>query len=459
MGAPDFESRGVPHGGLWVDRYHIDSMQIAWKNRLFNRATFDLFGRRHPFGGGYILVAGLAIALDFATSFSFDDGEITYLRSLNRYDPGFLDWLRGYRFSGDIDAISEGTIAYANEPLLRVTAPFPEALALEAGLLHAIGVSSTIATKAARIVQAADGRSVSEFALRRAHHPWLTTRSAVIGGFSSTSNLDAARDLSIPASGTIPHALVTAFATEREAFTAVANSFASYTLLLDTYDVEHATDIAIEVALEALLTKGHRLEAVRLDSGDLGAQARMVRAKLDRNGLTDTKIVASGDLDEWSISALVTSGAPIDGFGVGGRLVVPGEVSDDHPSSIGAVYKLVWLEGAAEPARMKLSTDKQTWPGIKQIYRLPGWAGDIVATADEPAPRQSMSLLAPVMRNGALLPDASPTFRVICIRAKANLAAMPARFGALENPRDYVISYSPALTALRDRARLSILGN
>jgi nicotinate phosphoribosyltransferase len=459
MSAPDFENRGVPHGGLWVDRYHIDSMQIAWKNQLFNRATFDLFGRRHPFGGGYFLAAGLAIALDFASTFSFDTSEIEYLRSLNRYDAGFLEWLRRFRFSGDIEAIPEGTIAYANEPLLRVTAPFPEALAVEAGLLHAIGTSSTIATKAARIVQAADGRAVSEFALRRAHHPWLTTRSAVIGGFTSTSNLDAARDLSIPASGTIPHALVTAFASEREAFTAVANSFRSYTLLLDTYDVEKATDTAIEVAKEAYVSRGHRLEAVRLDSGDLGAQAKMVRAKLNRGGQHDTKIVASGDLDEWEIARLVASGAPIDGFGVGGRLVVPGEVSEARPSSIGAVYKLVWLEGAPEPARMKLSADKHTWPGKKQIYRLPGWAGDVISTEDEPGPDHSTPLLVPVMRAGEITPDARPTFRIVCLRARANLAAMPARFGALENPKHYEVSYSEQLTGLRDRARHSILGD
>jgi nicotinate phosphoribosyltransferase len=434
-------------------------MQIAWKNHLYNRATFDLFGRRHPFGGGYLLVAGLAIALDFVSTFSFDEGEIDFLQSLNRYDAGFLEWLQGFRFSGDIEAIPEGTIAYANEPLLRVTAPFPEALAVEAGLLHAIGVSSTIATKAARIVQAADGRGVSEFALRRAHHPWLTTRSAVIGGFSSTSNLDASRDLSIPASGTIPHALVTAFASEREAFAAVARSFRSYTLLLDTYDVEKATDIAIDVAREALVSRGHRLEAVRLDSGDLGLQAKMVRAKLDRGGQHNTKIVASGDLDEWSISRLVASGAPIDGFGVGGGLVVPGEVSEERPSSIGAVYKLVWLEGAPEPARMKLSTDKHTWPGKKQINRLPGWSGDVISTDDEPGPENSTPLLVPVMRDGTITPDARPSFRIVCVRARANLAAMPERFGALEDPKHYEVSYSERLTALRDRARQSILGD
>jgi len=431
-------------------------MEIAWKHQLFNRATFDLFGRRAPFGGGYILAAGLAIALDFASTFSFDADEIAFLKSLNRYDAGFLAWLGRFRFSGDIEAIPEGTIAYANEPLLRVTAPFPEALALEAGLLHAIGISSTIATKAARIVQAADGRAVSEFALRRAHHPWLTTRSAVIGGFSSTSNLDAARDLSIPASGTIPHALVTAFASEREAFTAVANTFQSYTLLLDTYDVERATDIAIEVAKEAFVSRGHRLEAVRLDSGDLVAQAKSVRAKLNRGGQHDTKIVASGDLDEWSISTLISSGAPIDGFGVGGRLIVPGEVSDEEPSSIGAVYKLVWLEGAVEPARMKLSAEKQTWPGKKQIFRLPGWAGDVISADDESGPGHSTPLLVPVMRSGAITPDARPTFRIVCLRARANLAAMPSRFGALENPKRYEVSYSAQLRALRDRARLSI---
>ena len=235
---------------LYTDLYHVDSAYVAWKTGQTGQATFDLYTRKNPFGGGFMLTAGLGPAIDYLRAFKYTWEDREYLERIKGYEPAFLDYLRDLQFDGEILAIPEGEIAFPNEPLLRITASFPVALLIESGLLRAVGISTLIATKAARLAIAAQGRGLSDFSFRRAHEPFLSARSGYIGGCDATSFVAAAKEYDIPASGTIPHALVTAFATEREAFTAVANSFASYTLLLDTYDVEHATDIAIEVALE-----------------------------------------------------------------------------------------------------------------------------------------------------------------------------------------------------------------
>jgi len=455
----DLEQRGLPAGGLWLDRYHIDSMQIAWQSGIDEQSTFDLFSRRTPYGGAYILTAGLELALDFAATFGYTDDDIAYLASLGRYDAAFLAWLRDLRFTGEILAMPEGTIAFADEPLLRVTAPFAEALALEAGLLHLIGISSVIATKAARMVYAAAGKPIADFSLRRAHHPWLTTRSALLAGFASTSNLDAARDLHMPASGTVPHALIEAYPTEEAAFRAIARSFDRYSLLLDTYDVHRATELAIRVADEVLAERGHRLESVRIDSGDLEAQAFAIRQALDAGGWTETMILASGDLDDTSIAALVASGAPVDGFGVGGRLVTPEISSNTISASMSTVYKLVWLEDTAAPARMKLSDGKMTWPGRKQVARFNDWSSDLVLLEQESIPAGASPLLTLVMRDGEVTDQHRPTFSQLRERAARNLAELPEPLAALSPTTRHNVAYADALHRLRDetRARLDAL--
>lgn len=455
MNAADLAERGLPHGGLWLDRYHIDSIYVAWRNDILNVSTFDLFGRRNPFGGSFMLAAGLAPALDFAVSFAFSDRDIAYLDSERRYPPEFLDWLRALRFTGDIAAMPEGTIAFANEPLLRVTAPYPEAIALEAGLLQIIGVSTNIATKAARMVLSANDKPIADFSLRRAHHAWLTTRSAMLAGFASTSNLDAARDLGLPASGTVPHALIEAFPTETEAFTAVAAAFPSYSLLLDTYDVIQATHRAVTIADDARDRYGHHLANVRLDSGDLSAQAFAVREILNNGGWSTTQILVSGDLDDVTIGRLIESGVPIDGFGVGGRLVAPESTSIDSPASIGAVYKLVWMEGASEPARLKLSEDKQTWPGVKQVYRPTDWSRDIIALRDEPQPAESTPLLVQAVSRGVTILPGYADFTVLQQQAAQSLTELPPELSGLKSPVSYRIDYSREIEELRSRAELS----
>lgn len=452
MNAADLAERGLPHGGLWLDRYHIDSIYIAWRNLIHNVSTFDLFARRNPFGGAFMLTAGLAPALDFAASFAFSDRDIAYLESQQRYPNAFLKWLGELRFTGDIAAIPEGTIAFANEPLLRVTAPYPEALALETGLLQIIGVSTNIATKAARMVLAAGGRPISDFSLRRAHHAWLTTRSAMLAGFASTSNLEAARDLGLLASGTVPHALIEAFPDEQAAFEAVAAAFKRYSLLLDTYDVTRAAYRAVEIANAAAAQHGNRLANVRLDSGDLAAQAFAVRAILDTGGWSETEIVVSGDLDDATIEQLVETGAPIDGFGVGGRLIVPESTSLKRPAAIGAVYKLVWMEGASEPARVKLSEQKQTWPGIKQVYRVTDWSKDLIALNDETPPPDSTPLLVNCITEGTTTRPDYNNFTVIQQRAASSLRNIPRELTDLSATFKYRVEYSQSLDALRHRA-------
>src|SRR5438270_1974640 len=262
------------HPGLMTDMYHPDSAYVSWRTGLNGLTTFDLYTRTAPFGGAYLLVAGLESALEFAQSFRYTEEELRFLAHIRDYDAAFLDELANLRFTGEILALPEGSIAFPNEPLLRVTAPFREALLLESGLLQAINLATLIATKAARITHAARGRRVAEFALRRAQDPYVVARASFIGGATSTSFLGAAFRFRLLATGSIPHALVQLFDSEEEAFMAVAETYNRYTLLLDTYDVRRAIHTAVAVARRAQRELGHNLAAVRLDSGDLLADSK-----------------------------------------------------------------------------------------------------------------------------------------------------------------------------------------
>src|SRR5438128_11173317 len=258
------------------------------------------------------------MALEFAQAIHYTPDELRFLAQIRDYDSAFLDELANLRFTGEILALPEGSIAFPNEPIMRVTAPFREAILLEAGLVQSIGLSTLIATKASRIVYAAEQgskRRVAEFAFRRAQEPMTVARASYIGGCASTSLLNAAYEFRLPATGTVPHALIELFPTEEEAFAAIASAYNRYTLLLDTYDTRHAIHTAIEVALRSQETLGHTLAAVRLDSGDIVADSIYVREQLDKAGLSNVRVLASGDLDEWKISELLEAGAHIDPFG------------------------------------------------------------------------------------------------------------------------------------------------
>src|SRR6059058_5092778 len=311
------------HPGLMTDMYHPDSAYVSWLTGLNGLTTFDLYTRSAPFGGGYLLVAGLEAAMEFVQAFRYTPDEIKFLSHIRDYDSAFLDELASLRFTGEILALPEGSIAFPNEPIMRVTAPFREAILIESGLLQAINLSTLIATKASRIVFAAESgrpRRVAEFAFRRAQEPMTVARASYIGGCASTSLLNAAYEYRLPATGTVPHALIEVFPTEEEAFEAVAASYNRYTLLLDTYDPRHAIHTAIEVALRYQEALGHTLAAVRLDSGDIVGDSLYVRDQLDKAGLSNVRILASGDLDEWKITELLEAGAEIDSFGVGTAL-------------------------------------------------------------------------------------------------------------------------------------------
>jgi nicotinate phosphoribosyltransferase len=439
--------------GLLVDLYHLDAAYVSWRLGQNAPATFDLYTRSAPFGGAYLLTAGLEPALAFVRDFRYTEEDLAYLARIKSYDPEFLDELRRFRFTGEILAMPEGTVAFADEPLLRVTAPFREALLLESGLLRAIGVSTLIATKAARLVDAAAGREVADFGFRRAHDPYLAARAAFIGGCASTSFVAGAKDFNVPAGGTIPHALVQLFPTEEEAFRAVAESLDRYSLLLDTYDVQTATETAVAVALDVGARLGHEMVAVRLDSGDLLADSRHVRRVLDEAGLHETKVLVSGDIDEFRIAELLQAGAPIAGFGVGGNLAVGlGTVASGTVGGVlGAVYKLVWYEGAGDPARIKLAGEKSTWPGRKLVYRIGAFDEDVIQLDDEPAPRNGTPLLQPAVRNGEIAADLPP-IPEIQARAIANVQTLPQRYRSLHDPAHYPVRRSPGILELRERA-------
>ncbi len=444
------------HPGLMTDLYHPDAAYVSWRTGRNGGATFDLYARSAPFAGAYMLVAGLEMALDFARSFRYTDEDLRYLAQIRDYDPGFLDHLRTLRFSGEILAMPEGSIAFANEPLLRVTAPFQEALLLESGLLHMVSLSTLIATKVARVVHSARGRPVSDFAFRRAQSPYIVTRSAFIGGCTTTSFLDAALEFRLRATGTIPHALVQLYESEHDAFAAVAESFNRYTLLLDTYDVREAIQNAVEIAREYQDRMGHTLTAVRLDSGNLLEDSKYVRKVLDDAKLNEVRILASGDLDEFRIAELLEQGAPIDGFGVGTSIGVgAGSIEHKAPGgALGAVYKMVWYEDekASDRPKIKTAGEKSTWPGKKEVYRIGRFERDIIQLEDEPKPENSARVLKPVIREGQILPGAVPPLSEIWELAQRNLQQLPEQYHALIATKPYPVKRSDKLRSLRKQA-------
>ena len=443
------------HPGLLTDLYHPDSVYVAWRARRSPQTTFDLYARRAPFGGAYLLVAGLEMALEFVRSFAYSDADLAFLAQIRDYEPAFLEYLHTLRFTGDILAMPEGSIAFPNEPLLRVTAPFGEALLLESGLLQAINLATLIATKASRVVWAAQGRPVSEFSLRRAQDPYVVTRSSRIGGCFSTSFLGAAYRFRLPSTGTVPHALIQLFDTEREAFEAIANTYNRYTLLLDTYDPRLAIHTAVEVAQSACDRLGHVLAVVRLDSGDLASDARYVRDVLDHGGLGEVKIAASGDLDEFLIADLLDSGAPVDAFGVGTSLGVgAGSVEHDiEGAALGGIYKEVYAvdERGGHP-KLKVAGEKSTWPGIKEVYRLGNFTADVIQLADERRPPDGERLLKPVVLDGEIVSGSLPPLSEIWEFSQSNLRRLPDAYRQLVAPPRYPVHFSEGVCKMRDRA-------
>lgn len=411
-------------------------------------ATFELSVRELPPDRGYLLAAGVEPALDWLEALRFTPTEIDYLRQvpqLRRVPARFFDeYLPGFRFSGEVWAPAEGEPVLPHEPLLRVTAPLIEAQLVETGLLATVLFQTSVASRASRMVRAAAGRPVYEFGARRAHGAEagvLAARAAFVGGCAGTSDVEAGRAFGLPLAGTMAHSWVMSHASEAEAFTRFMDLYGERTVLLvDTYDAGRAVD---RIAAAGLAPSG-----VRVDSGDLLAGTRAVRARLDAAGLTATKIFASGDLDERRIAALVERNAPIDFFGVGTAL----STSSDAPA-LGGVYKLVEMRraGGAEPV-LKLSPGKATYPGAKQVWRVAGGgraAHDVLARAGEPAPPRSRALLGPVMRGGRRLRPA-PALTDVRERARRAVEELPAGVLRLEAPAVHRVVVSDGLRRLTE---------
>ena len=346
------------------------------------RVAFDLFFRSVPDQGGYAIFAGLQHVIEFVENLSFSDADIAYFRKQNLFSEEFLDFLRGFRFRGDIYAMPEGTIIYPNEPLMTIVAPIIDAQLVETAILAQINHQSLVATKASRIVRAAEGRKVADFGARRAHNMDAATygaRAAYIGGIDMTATVSAGQQFNIPISGTMAHSWVMFFEDEYTAFKKYAEIYPQATVLLvDTYDVLHSgIPNAIRIAHEVLAPQGNRLAGVRVDSGDLAYLSKCIRKMLDKAGLEDCKIILSNSLDEFTISSLLLQGARVDSFGVGERLIT----AKSDPV-FGAVYKLVAVEedGVFQP-RIKMSenVEKLTNPGLKDIYRIYDHHGKAVA--------------------------------------------------------------------------------
>ncbi|SHF16777.1 nicotinate phosphoribosyltransferase [Seinonella peptonophila] len=359
---------------LHTDKYQITMTYAHWKNGTANhRRIFDLYFRKLPFGNGFAVFAGLERAIDYLENLRFSDEDINFLRSLNdEFDEEFFDFLRQFRFQGNVDAIPEGSLIFPNEPLLRLEGNVVELQLVETALLNFIGFQTLIATKAARIRHLTDGELLLEFGTRRAQEMDAAiwgARATYIGGFDATSNLLAGKQFGIPTSGTHSHAWVQDFHSELEAFRAYAKAFPdSCTLLVDTYDtLRSGVPNAIKVAKE-LQAIGKNLSGIRLDSGDLAYFSKQSRQMLDQAGLTQTKIIASSDLDENTILNLKAQGAQIDGWGIGTKLIT----SYNQPA-LGAVYKMVarFEQGNWKPT-IKLSSnpEKITTPGKKTVYRI-----------------------------------------------------------------------------------------
>ncbi|MBD2845055.1 nicotinate phosphoribosyltransferase [Paenibacillus sp. IB182496] len=466
---------------LHTDKYQINMMYAHWKHGTHrSRAVFEAYFRKLPFGNGFAVFAGLQRIVDYIRALRFDQQTLDYLAEQEEaYDPAFLEELRAFRFTGELAAVPEGTLVFANEPLLRVTAPILEAQLIETAVLNFMNYQTLVATKAARIRQVAGADTLLEFGTRRAQEADAAiwgARAAYIAGFDATSNMRAGMLFGIPAKGTHAHAWVQSHASEEEAFRRYIEALpAQSTLLVDTYDtlrsgVPHAIRIGQEMA-----ARGERLAAIRLDSGDLAYLSLEARRMLDEAGLPDVRIVASNDLDEHIIFNLKAQGAAIDSWGVGTQLIT----AADHPA-LGGVYKLVEHEqgGASVPViKISANPEKVTTPGAKTLQRIvnrrTGKAeADYLTLADEPDGWQSqrlklfdplrpyhykyvedyeaIPLLQPVIQDGEL---ARPLPDLAAIRAyhRQQLGLFWPQVLRKLNPADYPVDLSQAAWDLKQR--------
>jgi len=432
-----------------------------FEGQLKTSASFELFVRKLPPSRGYLLAAGLEQALEFLEGLRFTPEEVDYLRQHPMFahvGHPFFDYLAEFRFTGEVWAVPEGTPVFADEPLLRVTAPIIEAQIVETYLLSMSTFQTMIATKAARLVEASQGRGVVDFGSRRAHGPeagLLAARAAFLGGCLGTSNVEAGLRFGIPTYGTLAHSFIMAYRDEEQAFREFARLFPeNVILLIDTYDTLRAVDKVIRMNC--------RPAGVRLDSGNLAELAKEVRRRLDAAGMHETRIYVSSDLDEFAITRLLAQHAPVDFFAVGTALTT----SKDEPA-LGGVYKLVETReeqagNASSPPRFtaKFSEDKNTLPGTKQVFRWKDESGlyahDLLACAGESYPKAE-PLLAPVMRAGRRLAP-PPLLEEIRERVRRTLPCVPPTVRELRNPAPYEVRISEQLSKLQEQVRKENMG-
>jgi nicotinate phosphoribosyltransferase len=403
--------------GLLTDLYEL-TMAAGYfgSGKRDDIGTFEFSIRRLPRGREFVVAAGLHRAVEYLLNLSFDTDEIRYLRSLANFrsvSEEFWDYLASFRFTGDVFAVPEGTVLYEGQPVMNIRAPLIEGQIPETYLLSAITFETLIATKAARMAHAAGGKDVIEFGTRRAHTPEagvLGARAAYIGGCAGTSNVLAGYKFGIPVMGTAAHSWVMSFGSETEAFTALQKLLGENTIqLIDTYDPLEGARLAARL--------GRPLWGVRIDSGELLGLSREVRRILDEAGLRETKVLASGDLDESKIAAVVAAGAPVDAFGVGTELATSG----DAPS-MGSIYKLVEINHQGEVRyTSKRSPDKHTIAGAKQLFRYPEY--DVLGLHNECA-GGAEAMLKPVIVGGELVGEL-PSVAQIRKRASCGMAEWP----------------------------------
>ncbi len=434
----------IARSALLTDLYQLTMLQTYHAERMNETAVFELFARRLPPQRGFLLAAGLEQALDYLENLRFTAEERDWLASTGRFSVDFVASLADFRFAGAVQALPEGTAFFADEPILRVTAPLPQAQLVESRLINLLHYQTLIASKAARCVLTAPGKLLVDFGLRRAHGgeaALLAARASYLTGFAGTATVLAGMRFGIPIFGTMAHSLIQAHDREEDAFERFAAAQpGNVTLLIDTYDTEAAARKVVNLA-PRLRERGVAIRGVRIDSGDLAEHARRVRRILDDGGLRQVTILGSGDLDEHRIGELLASGAPFDGFGVGTRL----DASTDAPT-LDMVYKL--QEYAGQPRR-KRSEGKATWPGRKQVYRRMAangtFAGDGLGLEQYPQPGEPM--LIPVMEQGRRL-QAPESLDAIRDRVRAQLAALPAALRANETAPPYPVDIAPELREL-----------
>ncbi len=432
---------------LLTDLYQLTMLQGYHDCGMDETAVFEFFVRRLRPGRGFLVAAGLEQALQFLENLKFSKDELAWLQETGRFSDRFIASLESLRFTGDVHAMSEGTVFFPNEPILRITAPVSQAQLVETRLINLLHFQTLIASKAARMVLEAPGKLLVDFGLRRAHGAeagLLAARASFIAGFTGTATVEAGKEFGIPLFGTMAHSFVQAHDSEELAFEHFARAQPeNVVLLIDTYDTEAAATKVVELA-KRLEREGIQIKGVRIDSGDLACHARKVRRILDDGGLHHATIFASGDLDEYRLRDMLAGGAPIDGFGIGTRM----DTSSDMPY-LDCTYKLV--EYAGRPRR-KRSEGKQTWPGRKQVYRSHDAdgriAGDLVTIEDDLQPGEA--LIKPAMRSGIRI-DKDLLLADIRAHAAKNIGRLPEPLRKLKETYAYRVGMSQALNELAGR--------